>query len=84
MSNIIDNKNHSRFELTLENHLCYADYHIEGEALYIDYVFAPPELRGKGAAGALMQGIVEIAESKDLKVIPICSYAVSWMKRKGF
>ena len=47
----------------------------------IDYVFAPPELRGTGAAGRLMEGVVADVRSRNLKITPLCGYAVAWLKR---
>ncbi len=83
MSPIIDNTAQSRFELSRDGHIAYADYHLQGAVLNIDYVFAPPELRGSGAAGDLMKGIVAHARATGLKVHPICGYAVAWLKRSS-
>ncbi|HYD66318.1 GNAT family N-acetyltransferase [Azospirillum sp.] len=38
-------------------------------------------MRGTGAAGRLMQGIMERARAEGLRVVPICSYASLWMRR---
>ena len=70
-----------RYELTIENRVVYADYHRQGGVLFIDYVFAPPELRGTGAAGRLMETIVQSARNEKVKITPICGYAASWLKR---
>jgi uncharacterized protein len=78
---ISDNTSAKRFELAEEGHLAYADYRKDGTMLYINYVFSPPELRGKGTAGRLMEGIVEIAKRESLEIYPICGYAASWLKR---
>ncbi|BEV11714.1 N-acetyltransferase [Asticcacaulis sp. DW145] len=83
MSQITDNATESRFELTRDGHTAYADYHLNGEVLNIDYVFAPPELRGTGAAGDLMKGITAHARATGLKVHPICGYAAAWLKRSS-
>lgn len=76
-----DNKEEKRFELFSNGALAFADYRVAEDSMYIDYVFAPPELRGTGAAGELMQHIVDIAAEKNLHIVPICSYAVSWLTR---
>lgn len=70
-----------RYELIHEGHTAYATYRKENTTLYIDYVFSPPELRGTGAAGRLMQYIVECANAEGLKIVPICNYATAWLKR---
>jgi len=81
MSDIIDNAADSRFELRIDDQVAYADYRRQGQDLYIDYVFAPPPLRGTGAADRLMRGIVAVAGAQHLKIVPICGYAVVWLKR---
>lgn len=70
-----------RYELEVDGHIAYADYRIDAQQCFIDYVFAPPELRGTGAAGKLMQHIVEDTTAKSLIIAPICGYAKSWLQR---
>lgn len=76
-----DNKSQNRYELELNNEVAYADYRKENGLLHIKYVFAPPALRGTGAAGNLMKEVMETARSENLKVNPICGYAASWIQR---
>lgn len=76
-----DNTAENRFEYKMGDHTAYADYRREGKTLFIDYVFSPEELRGTGAAGKLMQHITEAAQKDGSTVVPICGYAVSWMRK---
>lgn len=78
-----DNIKQQRFEYAVEGSVAYANYRREGSTLYIDYVFAPPELRGKGASGKLMQEIVGFAKEENLRIVPICGYAATWLSRNG-
>ncbi|MGN6422875.1 MAG: GNAT family N-acetyltransferase [Asticcacaulis sp.] len=78
---ITDNTDKRRFELHENGHTAYADYRRDNDSLYIDYVEAPPVLRGTGAAGRLMEGVMQSARANNLKVIPICGYAAAWIKR---
>jgi len=78
---VIDNTLKYRFELTEGAYTAYADYHRAPGVLTIKYVFAPDELRGTGAAGRLMAGIVEIARTEELKIVPLCGYAASWLRK---
>lgn len=78
-----DNTAANRFELQVGTATAYADYRREGGTLFIDYVEAPQELRGTGAAGRLMQHIVDTAKSENLNITPICGYAATWLSRKG-
>jgi uncharacterized protein len=76
-----DNRARSRYELDVGGQIVFADYRREGSTLYLPYVEAPRPLRGTGAAGRLMQGVMEIARAEGLKVVPICSYASAWTRR---
>lgn len=78
---IKDNPDKRRFELDVDGRIVFANYRRDGSTLYIPYVEAPPSLRGTGAAGRLMQGVMEFARAEKLKVIPICGYAAYWVRR---
>lgn len=72
-----------RYEQSFDGHIVFADVRRKGDVLYIDYVEAPPALRGTGAAGKFMEGLMEIIRAENLKVIPICGYAAGWLQRHG-
>lgn len=76
-----NNKELSRYELEISGEIVYANYRREGNILHIDYVFAPEELRGSGAAGKLMEEVAKMAREEKIKINPICGYAVMWLKR---
>lgn len=78
---VTNNPAQSRYELVEDGHVAYAEYREHGDVLSINYVFSPPELRGKGTAGRLMQGVMEDIKAQGLKTTPICGYAASWLKR---
>jgi predicted GNAT family acetyltransferase len=63
---ITDNVAAHRYELEVDGHVTFAKYRLENKTLFIDYVEAPPPLRGTGAAGRLQS-------RKDGK---LCPYAV--------
>ena len=77
----VDNAAASRYELVEEGHTAYADYRKEDGTLYLKYVFAPEALRGSGAASRLMAGVTGFARSENLKIVPICGYAASWLRK---
>ena len=81
MSETMDNQSLSRFELEESGAMAYADYRLADGVLSIKYVFAPESLRGTGAAGRLMEGVGAHARANNLKIIPICGYAASWLRR---
>lgn len=85
---VIDNKTSQQFELLEDDHLCFAKYRREdgpnGLRILILHVEAPAPLRGTGAAGRLMQGLHDLAQSEGAQLVPVCPYAVHWLaKYKG-
>lgn len=76
-----DNRQLHRFELTVDGQVVFADYRRQPGRLVITYVEAPTALRGAGAAGRLMQGMLELARGEGVKVLPLCPYAKAWMVR---
>ena len=81
MSQLRDNREQSRYEMDEEGLTSYADYRLQGERLVIDYVYAPPPLRGTGASGRLMAALAADARAKGLKITPVCGYAAAWLRR---
>ena len=61
---MIDNKDESRFELEEKGLLVWADYRIRDGKYLLPHVEAEPPLRGTGAAGRLMQQIVDHARAE--------------------
>jgi len=80
---ITNNTEKKRYELSVEDHLAVADYALDNNNLTINRVFVPEELRGKGVAGKVMEAVVADAKARSLTIIPVCSYAESYMKRHG-
>ena len=76
-----DNIARHRFEIGEGAEVVFADYRREADRLFIDHVEAPPALRGTGAAGPLMEAIVELARAEGRAIIPICGYAAAWLRR---
>lgn len=81
MSNVTDNTARSQYELPVEGETVFARYRRTGDTVEILHVEAPVSLRGSGASGRLMQGIVDLARQNNEKLVPLCSYAAAWLKR---
>jgi predicted GNAT family acetyltransferase len=75
------NPSKSRYELEVDGRLAFADYQRSGHRLVISHVEADPALRGKGAAGRLMEEVAKVARAEGMKITPLCSYAAAWLKR---
>lgn len=76
-----DNTASKRFEFAINGETAFARYRVAGDTLFIDYVEAPPALRGTGAAGKLMEKVMAEARNRKLSVTPICGYAATWLTK---
>ena len=81
MPEVKDNRERRRFEMVEAGEVVFADYRRDGRRIFIDHVEAPPALRGSGAAGRFMAGLVDAARAEGATLVPICSYAVHWLAR---
>ncbi|MEP2777370.1 MAG: GNAT family N-acetyltransferase [Luteolibacter sp.] len=78
---VTDNTQERRFELVENGLLAFADYDIDGNVLVIPHVEAHPDLRGSGAAGRLMKGLLEIADERGMEIRPVCGYAAAYLRK---
>jgi predicted GNAT family acetyltransferase len=81
MTDVHDNAARHRFEMVEQGQTVFADYRRDGRRLIIDHVEAPVSLRGTGAAGRFMEGLLAAARVEGSTIVPVCSYAVAWLRR---
>ncbi|MGS2737921.1 GNAT family N-acetyltransferase [Sinomicrobium sp. M5D2P17] len=57
-------------------------YSVAGEKLIIiDHTDVEPEHKGKGVGKQMLYKIVEMARSKNIKIIPLCPFAATMFKK---
>lgn len=78
---VIHNPNENRFETRVGEYLSKLDYLQDGKNFVITHVGVHPELRGQGVAGRIVEVSLAYAKEKSLRVIPMCSYAASFIRR---
>ena len=78
---IVHNLTAQRFETVVEGDLCRADYRRVGDTLHLVHTEVPPPHEGRGIAGALVQAVLDYAADNRLKVVPLCSYVRSYIRR---
>ncbi len=57
------------------------EFNNENGDLSITHTIVNPLFRGQGIAKILMEKVIELAKEKELKIIPICSYAASYFEK---
>ncbi len=58
-------------------------YSREGERLILLHTEVPVVAEGKGHGGALVRAALAYASDEGLQVVPVCSFAKSYMKKHG-
>ena len=78
---VADNPTRHRFELSENGVLVFCNYRMRDDVVLLTHVEADPALRGSGAAGRLMDGVMATARAAGWKVVPLCGYAAAWLRR---
>ena len=78
---VINNTEAHRFEVKLEGHTAFAEYHLRPGKIVLPHTVVPPEFEGKGVASALARYAFGYARENGLKVIPTCPFMAGWVKK---
>lgn len=54
---------------------------IGGDVIAIDHTYTPPEFRGRDIARRLMERSIADARANNIRIKPLCSYAVAQFQR---
>ena len=73
-SPIRDNPTLSRFELETGGVMAFMNYRLAGGVMTLDHTETPRPARGRGLASQLVEGVLEIARARGLKVVPRCPF----------
>ena len=78
---IIHNNTTERcFEVTIDGKYSKLDYIEDDKNFVITHVGVDPALRGQGVAGRIVEVSLEYARSRHLRVVPMCTYAVAYIR----
>ena len=78
---ISDNKQASRFELSAEGQVAELVYRRRADRLVLVHTGVPSAFEGQGVGGRLVMAAVNRAAAEGLTVVPLCSFARSWLLR---
>jgi predicted GNAT family acetyltransferase len=81
VADITDNTREHRFETMVDGRLAELTYRIDGDRLVLLHTGVPDELGGRGLAAELVQAATRRAVDDDLTIVPMCSYARSWLEK---
>ena len=78
---IRNNEKQTRYETSVDGKTAFSAYQREGDTMTFTHTEVPPELEGKGIAGAIVKYALDDARSNKLAVVPACSYVASYVRR---
>jgi predicted GNAT family acetyltransferase len=81
MNDVVNNKAHHRYELTVEGHLAATYYEISGNVITFIHTEVPPELGGKGVGSKLVKGALDQVRADGLKVIAQCPFVKAYIAK---
>ena len=80
-SELTDNKARNQFEMITDGILSRIEYMIMGNKIFLTHTEVPKELEGKGVGSKIVKAALEEVESRGLKLIPLCPFVASYIKR---
>jgi hypothetical protein len=82
MTDVVNNKPHHRYELTVEGHLAAVHYQIADGVITFMHTEVPPELGGKGIGSKLIKGALDQVRGDGLKVIAECPFVKGYIEKR--
>jgi uncharacterized protein len=78
---ITNDESLNRLEVSVDGGLGVLRYQIARDTMWLLHVQVPPEAQGHGVASQLTRTALELAKERGLKVVPVCSFAATYIRR---
>ncbi|MGB9758559.1 MAG: GNAT family N-acetyltransferase [Thermoproteota archaeon] len=78
-----ESKEEGQFFIELEGKKAVLDFVKKGNEVYVTHTYTPPEFRGRGIAAKLMEALIDYCKKNNMRIYPICSYAVSFFEKNA-
>ena len=78
---IINDKSLNHLEVSVEGGLAVLRYQIAHDAMWLLHVQVPLEAQGHCIASELTRTALELAKERGLKVVPVCSFVATYLRR---
>jgi predicted GNAT family acetyltransferase len=76
-----NNESAKRFEAHVNGHVAFLQYHYSKDGIVLAHTEVPPALEGRGLAGKLARTALDYAQAHKLRVIPLCSFVASYIRK---
>ena len=78
---VIDNREASRFELTVDGQTAFLQYERTPKSFVLVHTEVPPALRGRHLGDALVKGAFERAHAERLRVVAVCPFVRTYLRK---
>lgn len=78
---LVNNKEAKRYEYHIDGFRPHVEYRIKDDVIALTHTRIPEELRGQGIGSMLVKDVLDDVAEKNLKVIPICAFVASYIKK---
>ena len=82
MTEVVNNRAHHRFELTVDGLLAATYYKITDDVITFIYE-VPPQLGGKGIGSKPVNGALDRVRAEGLKVVAQCLFVKAYIDKHG-
>jgi predicted GNAT family acetyltransferase len=82
MSTIKHDTGRGRFTTEVDGHCALLDYSLSGKVMTITHTEVPQPIGGRGVAAELMRAALAAAAQEGWSVVPACSYAAAYLRRR--
>lgn len=72
----------SRFEILIGEYVAELDYRLNDKTIIFTHTGVPTELEGNGIGSIIVRAGLDYARQQGYKVVPLCSFVDSYMRRK--
>ena len=79
-TDVSDNRERKRFELTVDGGTAYLQYERTHDALTLVHTEVPPELRGRHLASRLVEAALADARSNGLRIVALCPFVRAYLR----
>jgi len=78
---LVKNEDKKRFEIEIDGHYAFIDYKEPGNVIALVHTETEPELKGKGAASAVVEKTLQYLDDNDMKLLPFCPFVFAYIKK---
>lgn len=78
---LVNNKEQQRFELEVDGYTAFIEYKESGKQMVLIHTEVPEELEGKGVGTAIVEKTLELIESNQQTLVPLCPFVIAFLKR---